>query len=816
MVKGVLYKTWFFLRVAGLSAATLLFQITLTRLFSVSQFYHFAFLIISMAMLGYAVSGVLLAFLPHINPQQTLDFFSWLSLACAFSFLIAYLILNYLPFDSFSITWDFRQVLLFLLNYAMLSIPFVLGGLAIGILLAALPAQTEPLYAMNFIGAGFGCLAGLGLPAWVGGEGVILFCFILAGCCSLPLSAIKLQRKSHSLRLQSISTITLSILLLGSIVELGFRSQNKTWLRFLDLRISPYKGLSYALQYPDARILSQQWNAFSRIDVVRSSNIRSLPGLSMQYQKPPPAQDGLFIDGDDLSPILRELSDFDFTAYLPTAIAFQLRPNANTLILEPKGGLDIFVAVAQGAKPVVAVESNPLILQAAQDIYRLPNVQTYSLDQRSYVHQSSEKFDVIVLSLTATFHPVRSGAYSLAEDYRYTIESFNELLHHLKPNGILIFNRWLQKPPSECLRAFALSVTALEQMGLSPSQRLVALRSYAMATILVKLEPFSPAELNTIHQFAAVRALDFIYSPDLSIADINRYNVLEQPLYNQTFQAVLDQSKRQAFYLSYPYDVRPPSDDHPFFNHYFKWSQIPQALSELGKTWQPFGGAGLLAVLGLLFFVLVLGSGLVILTYWRCSAGQLKQPFRKFSMKMALYFAAIGLGYMFIELPLIQRFQLYLIHPAYSFAIVLFTLLIFSGLGSNFSKKLPLHWALIGLTVWWFLMSLLIKPLFQTSLDYPLVLRAILMAMIVAPGGFLMGCAFPGGISFWSTRDEIQNRLPLFWAINGAASVIASVTAMLLALTWGFNMVLRIGALSYGLAFLMVWRKEGLDEQSRH
>jgi hypothetical protein len=221
-------------------------------------------------------------------------------------------------------------------------------------------------------------------------------------------------------------------------------------------------------------------------------------------------------------------------------------------------------------------------------------------------------------------------------------------------------------------------------------------------------------------------------------------------------------------------------------------------------------------VLGLLFFVLVLGSGLVILTYWRCSAGQLKQPIRKFSMKMALYFAAIGLGYMFIELPLIQRFQLYLIHPAYSFAIVLFTLLIFSGLGSNFSKKLPLHWALIGLTVWWFLVSLLIKPLFQTSLDYPLALRAVLMAMIVAPGGFLMGCAFPGGISFWSTRDEIQNRLPLFWAINGAASVIASVTAMLLALTWGFNMVLRIGALSYGLAFLMVWRKEGLDEQSRH
>lgn len=815
MVKGVLHKIWFFGRVAGLSAATLLFQITLTRLFSVSQFYHFAFLIISMAMLGYAISGVILAFLPHINPQQALGLFNWVSFGCALSFLIAYLVLNYLPFDSFSITWDGRQVLLFLLNYVMLTLPFGLGGLAIGILLAALPAQTEPLYAMNFIGAGFGCLAGLVFPGWVGGEGVILVCFLVAGCCSLPLSQITLQVKSRSFRLQYFSKLTLSLLLIVCIVDLGFRIQGKTWLPFLDLRISPYKGLSSTLQYPDARILSQRWNAFSRIDIVRSTNIRSLPGLSIQYQKPPPAQDGLFIDGDDLSPIIRDGPDLNFTDFFPTALAFQLQPDANTLILEPHGGLDIFVAVALGAKQVVAVESNPLMVQAAEEIYHLPRVQTHTVDQRSFLHQSSEKFDVIVLSLTAAYHPVRSGAYSLVEDYRYTTESFNDLLRHLKPDGILIFNRWLQKPPSESLRAFALSVTALEQMGLSPSQRLVALRSYAMATVLIKLTPFSAAELIAIHQFAAARSLDFIYSPDLTPADINRYNVLAQPIYTETFQAVLNPDQRQVFYDSYPYDIRPPSDDHPFFNHFFKWSQIGQTLTELGKTWQPFGGAGLLTVLGLFFLVFALGSGLVIFTFWRCSARLSQQSLRKFSVKMALYFAAIGFGYMFIELPLIQRFQLYLIHPAYSFAIVLFTLLIFSGIGSNYSKYLRLKWVLIALWVWWLLMSYYINPLFQTSLEYPLALRAIFMALIVAPGGFLMGCAFPGGVSFWSIKDEIQNHLPLFWAINGAASVIASVTAMLLALTYGFNLVLRLGAMGYGFAFLMVWLKVKLEEQHR-
>ncbi len=807
MVKVSSYNPWIFWRVAGLSATIVLFQITLTRLFSVSQFYHFAFLIISMAMLGYAVSGVILAFLRHIHPQRAFNFFGWLSFGCAFSFFAAYLSLNYLPFDSFSIIWDPRQVFLFAFNYVMLTIPFTLGGLAIGILLETLPSQTESFYAMNFIGAGLGSLAGLGLPVLVGGEGAVLFCCLLAGLCAFPLSEITLRVKFHKFRLHHAFNTILLIFLMGNAAELVLRSQASSWLQFLNLRISPYKGLSYTLQYPDAKILSQRWNAFSRIDVVRSANIRSLPGLSIQYQQLPPPQDGLFIDGDDLSPIVRDTSDLGFTAFLPTALAFQLRPHAKVLIVEPNGGLDILVAIGQGASQVIAVENNPLIVQAAYPIYHLPNVQISTEDQRSYFYKSTEKYDVILLSLSSTFHPVRSGAYSLAEDYRTTLESFHDLLLHLKPNGILIFNRWLQKPPSESLRAFALAVTALEQMGLSPAERLIALRSYAMATILVKLEPFSMAELNTIHQFAGARSLDFISSPDLSLADVNRYNVLTQPVYTQTFQAILDRNTRSAFYHSYPYDVRPPTDDHPFFAHYFKWSQIPQALTELGKTWQPFGGAGLLAVVGLLLFVLILGGGLVGITFWKSQIRQLGQPLTKLSMDMVLYFAAIGFGYMLIELPLIQRFQLYLIHPAYSLAIVLFTLLISSGIGSNLSKKVRLDRALLLLSIWWMLASFGLKPFFQTTLGCPLTIRAGLMAAVVAPGGFLMGCAFPGGIYFYSIKPRGENQLPLIWAINGAASVVASITAMLLALTWGFNSVLRLGALCYGCAFITVWLK---------
>ncbi len=808
------HKPWFFLRVAGLSASTLLFQITLTRLFSVAQFYHFVFLIISMAMLGYAVSGVWLTFLTKLEPHQAKPLFGWLALCCSFSFLIAYLILNYLPFDSFTIAWDFQQILLFGIDYIALTIPFALGGLAIGILLFAYPNQSNLFYAMNFIGSGLGCLIGLGLPGLVGGEGTVVSCCVLAGLSSFPLERFPGRRKWIQIINPHIPSVILLVFIIICIVELGFRYQGDSFLQLLNLRLSPYKGLSYALQYPDAHLKFQRWNAFSRVDVVQSANIRSLPGLSVQYQQSPPQQDGLFVDGDDLSPIIHNVSDLSFSAYLPETVAFQLRPNSNTLILEPKGGLDILVAIEQGSNQIVAVENNPLIITAATSIYHHPAVQIVNADQRSYLQKSSDQFDVIVLSLTTSFHPVLSGAYSLAEDYRYTLESYQTILSHLKPDGILFYNRWLQKPPSECLRSFALAVTALEQMGLSPSERLVTLRSYSMATILVKLQPFTTQELSIIHDYALSHSLDYIYAPNLNPADTNRFNILETPIYAQTFQTMLDPNQRETFYHSYPYDVSPPTDDHPFFAHTFKWAQSSQILSELGKTWQPFGGAGMLVVLGLFLFVLGLGAGLVGLVYWRSRAKSSEYPIEKPDLGMSFYFSAIGFGYMLVELPLIQRFQLYLEHPAYSMSAILLTLLIFSGLGSIWSKRIRVDISLILVCGWWLLVPFGLKILFQTTLALPILLRGLCMAAIVAPGGFLMGCAFPGGLSFWFKTSTNQNSLPLIWALNGAASVVASVAAMLLALSWGFNLVLSLGALCYGIAFLTVrWKGKSFEHR---
>ena len=234
----------------------------------------------------------------------------------------------------------------------------------------------------------------------------------------------------------------------------------------MEIRISPYKGIPYALQYPGAEIVNTSWNAFSRVDLIRSKGIRSLPGLSYRYTGMLPEQNGLLIDADDLNPIVLPQSGNEFVDFMPGALVYKLRPEADAFILEGRGGLDILIGLTQGARHITAVEPNPLIVENAQQIYEQPKVKVFQETGRSYTRRTGQSYDVVVLSLINGYHPVSSGAYSLAEDYRYTVESFRDALAVLKPDGMMLVQRWLQVPPSEWLRSFALAVTALDESGL--------------------------------------------------------------------------------------------------------------------------------------------------------------------------------------------------------------------------------------------------------------------------------------------------------------------------------------------------------------
>jgi spermidine synthase len=782
-----------------LSAAALLFEINLSRLFSVAQFYHFAFMVVSLALLGYGASGTVLALFPALLHKSTRQTMAWISLACGFSILGAYLLTNYIPFDSFSIAWDPRQILILALHYLGLTLPFFFNGLVVGLLLAVSPQSAGRTYAVNLLGSSLGCLMALIAPAALGGEGVVVLSSGLAF-----LAAIWPVIGSQSVRGKA-AWLLAAFGLLFVIGDAGLHLSGQAGFAFLDLRISPYKGLAYILQQPGARTISRQWNAFSRVDVVSSPGIHSFPGLSYRYLQPLPAQHGLLVDGDDLNPLLATDSNLEFSDYLPSAIAFQLHPQAETLVLGARGGLDVLTALAHGAHGVDAVEVNPLIVAAAP-VYSDPRIRVILSDERSYLRDTTSQYDVIVLSLNTPFHPIRSGAYSLAEDYRYTIEAFSDALTKLNQDGVLVITRWLQNPPSEDLRTFALAVETLEMMHLDPGQRIAAFRGYNTATFLVKTQPFTEQELAATRAFARKRAFDLTYAPDIRLDETNLYNVLPEPVYYQTYQALLKSNPRQAFYSQYSFDVSPPTDDRPFFGHFFKWAQAGQVLTSLGRTWQPFGGAGYFVIVALLILSIVLAAGLillpVILARFRMRHRQGSEDVSHHSPPVyLLYFALIGFAYLLVEIPLIQKFILFLGQPSYAMTAILFTLLLFSGVGSLLGKRISVRTGLALLALILFVFPILVPYLFLVTLGLPFTARLFLTVILLAPVGFLMGLPFPAGIRQLE-NNKLSAYIPWSWAVNGSASVVSAVLAALLALTFGFTWVLRLGALCYAGAWL--------------
>ena len=792
-----------------ISAAGLCFEINLTRLYSVSYFYHFAFMVVSMALLGFGASGTFLAVFRNGNDKPLGGRLAWMAIGTCLSMLGSYLLINLKSFDSFSMMVDRKQILILMLHYAALALPFFFSGMIVSLLLSRQTGSGGRVYALNLLGSALGCLAAVLVPKFIGGEGTAALCSALVGLAALTFmfgSQSGLKRKSIQ---NAVGILVIFSTLVFSMIDIRLRIGGDGGLEIMELNLSPYKGISYALQNPEAKVISSKWNAISRVDVVHSPSLHSLPGLSYRYLEPLPPIRGLYIDGDNLNALMHAESDIDFAGYLPAAIAFYLRPEARALILGSRGGMDVLSALALDARQVTAVEENMLLVEAAADIYNLPDVELAVSSGRSYLRSTNNRYDVIQLSLTDSYHPVNSGAYSLGEDYRYTLESFSDMLDCLEQNGLLVVTRWLQEQPSEWLRTFTLAVSTLEARGEDPQKQIVALRGYNTGTLLVKNGSFNSNELALIRAFIDEKAFDLVFAPDIQFEEINRSNILPEEVYYQTFSDVIENKQRDVFYEQYVYDVRPPVDDHPFFGHYFKWSQIGVIWQSLGTTWQPFGGAGFLVILGIFGLAVILASVMIILP--AIVKKETKNPPVKGNIRIFIYFGMIGLGFLLVEMPMIQQFILYLDHPTYAMAVVLFSLLLFSGFGSRWgSRILSIYTALLILLVFLTGWLFLIPALLRATLGLPLAARISMSIISVAPIGFLMGIPFPAGLEWMREsllRDEknhVEGMVAWLWAVNGSTSVIASILSSLLSLSFGFNRTLVVGIICYLGAWIMV------------
>lgn len=781
--------------VAGTSASGLIFEIALTRVFAIAQFYHFAFLTVSMALLGFGASGSALAAFPRIGSGGSRRW-AWLAALQGMATVGAYIVANTLPFDSFAIAWDRAQLGYLAIYYLTLAVPFFFGGLVIAVLLTAADqpdgAPSHLVYGASLVGSGLGCVVAVILLDQLGGEGVIVLAAAVAMAAAMGFATLRLPQRRATV---------LAGMAAGALFVMA------VWVPSpLAMNLSPYKGLEGALRFPEARVVASTWDRGTRLDLVSSEGIRSLPGLSFTYTGQPPAQDGVTLDGDDLSPIPQLVPDeAAYASHLLVSLPWLLRPNAEALVLEPRGGLDVLVGLAGGAASIVAVEPHGVIVDLAQragsSLATHPSVEWIVAEPRSFVERTTDKYDVIDLALTAPYRPVTSGAYSLAEDYSLTVEAFIAYLERLEPDGVLGVMRWVQTPPSEESRLLATAAAALRDRGVDPAAATVTLRNYSNVLLLVQPDGWSAADLDTVAEFAERERFDIVARPALRQEETNRFSIIPDEEYSVLAAELLAVAEPTEAYEASKFAIAPPTDDHPFFGHYFKWSQAGDVLDTLGRSWQPFGGAGYLVLVAFLMLASLSAVVLIVAPLAiRRRDGALAAA-RSLRWWTLGYFGLLGLAFLLVEIPLVQLYILLIGDATTAFAVVLFAVLLASGIGSIVSPKLP--WPLLAtvLTLVAFGYPFLVRWLTPVLLPVPLLGRVVVGAVVIAPLGVLMGVMFPSGVAFLERRAP--QLVPWAWGINGTASVISAVLAALLALAFGFATVLLIGAIGYGLAALL-------------
>ena len=794
-----------------LSSASLVVEIALTRVFSLAQGYHFAFMSVSLALLGFGVSGSLLGLLGSRFERRVLagpsEIAAWPPQAahrwpflplCALLFsvsaLASYLVANHLPFDSYRIAWEPVQWAYLVGYYAVLSLPFLFAGLFAGAVLASQPAASGRLYAANLIGAALGSLvAVLALP-YAGAPGEM----ILAAGLGLVATALLHPGRGWALALLTAATATL----------VWIAASSPEWV---EVKLSPYQSLSQAQRYPGAHLVYGGWSPLARVDVLQSEGTRSFPGLSLGYGGPLPPQLALFVDGD--GPFALTQADATQRALLdalPAALAYQLRPEPSVLLIEPHGGLDGLLAQQQGARSVSVIESDDLVARLASERYSAylggayspPKAQIIAESPRSYLARSGARYDLISLPPGGPFRPVEAGSWALAEDYLYTAEAFRAYYDHLSDGGILLVTRWLQTPPSEELRAWALVAETVEAAGGIPSQQMIAYRSWSTVSILVSRSPFQPQQIASVRGWLTRRSFDPIYYSEVSAAETNRFNQLPSLDHYQLFRLAVE-GNRSSLCLASPHEVSPPTDDRPFFHHFFKWSQIGDVVERMGKTWQPFGGSGFLLLFGLLALSTLLAAAFILGPHL---IGSAPLGLRSGSAGPLFYFGLLGLGFLLVEMPLIQRMVLLLGHPTRAFAATLLALLLFSGLGSlashRFHPALACGLVALGAAIY----PLLLQSLTPGLLSLDLLWRSAAAVSLLAPLGFAMGIPFPRRLA--QVGERRRELVPWAWGVNGFSSVVSSIASAILAISFGFSVVLWLGAAAYALAAAEALRGE--------
>jgi hypothetical protein len=773
--------------------ATLMFEILLTRIFSVAMWYHFAFMAVSVAMFGMSVGANLVYLQPKRFPAEaTPGAMARYSLYFGVSMAVCFFIFLQIHFGE---PKTLHGMFSLAATYIVVAIPFVFGGVVTCLALTRFPHQTGRLYAADLAGAALGCMLVILVVRTVGGPTAVVVAAAIACWGGLCFSLQPEGRRVLRAAVCCTALVTFVALVHPLLVEQGFPLFRLTWV----------KG---ALEDPPP--LYERWNSFSRVTVHGTPEDATPPfGWGLSPTLPPGIlvrQAYIAIDGG-AGTVLTDFFDHncDNVSYLKydvTNLVHYIRPNSDELVIGAGGGRDILSALCFHQKSVLGVEINSSILLTLNGTYgdftghlnHFDNVHFVPDEARSYIVRSKEKSDIVQISLIDTWAATAAGAFVLTENSLYTVEAWKVLLKHLKPHGVLSVSRWYTgSRPDEVLRMITLARQALQELGIADARsRVVVIRHVVpgsspdepngVGTLLVSIDPFSNADLYTLEDVTRRMKFDVVLSPYVSLDPVFA-DLISGPNLARTLDSL-------------PADVSAPTDNKPFFFHTLRLRDLWQR-----DLWRP--GAQYTANFGA---VLVLGALLAIVTVLTllCIVLPLALSARRINLRewlpLMAYFGAIGVGFMMIEISQMQRLIVFLGHPTYGLAVVLFSLLLSSGAGSYLSRR-------FSKTGWQPLLALLavlilfgaVTPAITHHVDGAVTLVRIAVAVLILGClGVFMGMAFPLGME--RAGDESGALTPWLWGVNGAASVLASVLAVAISLNFGIAAAFWTGFVCYVVA----------------
>src|SRR5229473_2784960 len=768
------------------SFAALLLELALTRLFSVVLFYHFAFLAISIALLGLGAGGVFAYLLKRrLVRFRTRAMAARLCMANAILVLAVLEIVLHVPV---ALTVTGKNFLHLSVLYLTAALPFFLTGLLFSVVFARETWRVSRLYGADLCGGALACLAVVPLLNWIGGPNTILASALVMAAAAAVWAASSGARK------------VAGTLMAAFVVLIAANHSN----RLIDVVYA--KGM---FRDP-AWVEFARWNALSRVEVDRQNQAKAI-----------------VIDADASTYIMNcDLAHWHGSEWeqdlmsAPPALANVLRPRGEFAIIGPGGGVDVLRAVANGSPSVTGIEINPIIATTimrgryadyALHLYERPEVHIHVTDGRSYLRSTPQKFDVVQMTLVDTWASTAAGAFALSENNLYTVEAFREYFEHLKPDGMIAITRWEFKQPREALRVVSVAMEALRHLGISnPAQHFIIASDGPLeedgrpVLVLAKRSPF------TSEEEAAIRAHLQMY-PNLV------------PLYlpsspqGNPFSQLIASNDPYSFARGYEFNVAPVTDNAPFFFFTLKTAQILDEELQQGVDWKVNLGVVVLGMVLLISLAAVLAFLIIPMAVRGSRRSQRALPL--------LYFVAIGLGYILVEIAFIQRFVLFLGHPTYALTVVIFLLLLSSGAGSLASRRwlsstsrgwLPL--VVIGAAI---LLYVFVLPAILSALvGLPFTIKLLVSAVLLVPLGFVMGMPFPTGLhalagppvpNFVRSSSATglvpnlseANAVEWAWALNAASSVLGSVLAMVIAIHFGMNVTLACGAAAYVLALAL-------------